>query len=80
MATASASILLSLFPAAGDVVHPLFLGGPNERMIANTIDNLLLVQLQAPRAAALKLVLMALITLAALLQLRGRGMEELLLP
>ena len=75
-----AGILLSLIPAAGDVVNPLFLGGPNERMIANTIDNLLLVQLQAPRAAALTLVLMALITLAVLLQLRGRGVEELPLP
>ncbi|MCT0224898.1 ABC transporter permease [Synechococcus sp. CS-1328] len=75
-----AGILLSLIPAAGDVVNPLFLGGPNERMIANTIDNLLLVQLQAPRAAALTLVLMALITLAVLLQLRGRGIEELPLP
>lgn len=48
-------------------------------MIANSIDNLLLVQLQAPRAAALTLVLMALISVAVLLQLR-RGLEELPLP
>jgi ABC-type spermidine/putrescine transport system permease subunit I len=38
----------------------MFLGGPNDRMIANAIENMLLVQLQAPRAAALTLVLMAL--------------------
>jgi spermidine/putrescine transport system permease protein len=76
----AAGLLLSLIPAAGDVVNPLFLGGPNERMVANTIDNLLLVQLQAPRAAALTLVLMALITAAVLLQLRGRQGRELLLP
>lgn len=75
-----AGLLLSLIPAAGDVVNPLFLGGPNERMIANTIDNLLLVQLQAPRAAALSLVLMALISVAVVLQLRGRGVEDLPLP
>jgi spermidine/putrescine transport system permease protein len=75
-----AGILLSLIPAAGDVVNPLFLGGPNERMIANTIDNLLLVQLQAPRAAALTLVLMALISVAVVLQLRSRGVEDLPLP
>ncbi len=75
-----AGLLLSLIPAAGDVVNPLFLGGPNERMIANTIDNLLLVQLQAPRAAALTLVLMALISVAVVLQLRGRGVEDLPLP
>ena len=62
------------------MVNPLFLGGPNERMVANTIDNLLLVQLQAPRAAALTLVLMALVTLAVLVQLRGRGLDELPLP
>jgi len=75
-----AGLLLSLIPAAGDVVNPRFLGGPNERMIANALDNLLLVQLQAPRAAALTLVLMALITVAVVLQLRGRGLEELPLP
>lgn len=75
-----AAILLSLIPAAGDVVNPQFLGGPNQRMIANTIENLLLVQLQAPRAAALTLLLMALITLAVVVQLRGRGFDELPLP
>ena len=75
-----AGLLLSLIPAAGDVVNPRFLGGPNDRMIANAIENLLLVQLQAPRAAALTLVLMALITVAVVLQLRGRGLEELPLP
>ena len=75
-----AGILLSLIPAAGDVVNPKFLGGPNDRMIANAIESLLLVQLQAPRAAALTLVLMALITAAVLLQLRGRGVDDLPLP
>jgi len=76
----AAGLLLSLIPAAGDVVNPQFLGGPNERMVGNTIENLLLVQLQAPRAAALTLVLMVLVSLAVLLQLRGRGFEELPLP
>jgi ABC-type spermidine/putrescine transport system permease subunit I len=65
---------------AGDVVNPLFLGGPNERMIANTVENLLLVQLQAPRAAALTLVLMALVSLAVWLQLRDGGVDQLTLP
>ncbi len=90
----AAGLLLSLIPAAGDVVNPLFLGGPDERMVANTIENLLLVQLQAPRAAALTLVLMGLVTLAlllvaVLLQRRqrdlgpgglSRGLAELPLP
>lgn len=76
----AAGLLLSLIPAAGDVVNPQFLGGPNERMVGNTIENLLLVQLQAPRAAALTLVLMLLISLALVLQLRGRGLNQLPLP
>lgn len=73
-------VLLSLIPAAGDVVNPRFLGGPNQRMVANSIENLLLVQLQAPRAAALTMVLMALISALVLLQLRRRGMQDLPLP
>lgn len=76
----ASGLLLSLIPAAGDVVNPLFLGGPNERMIANTIDNLLLVQLKAPQAAALALVLMALISLAVWLQLRSGAADDLALP
>ena len=76
----AAGLLLSLIPAAGDVVNPLFLGGPNQRMIANTIENLLLVQLQAPRAAALALVLMVLIGLALALQLRAGGVDDLAMP
>lgn len=76
----AAGLLLSVVPAAGDVVNPLFLGGPNQRMVANTIENLLLVQLRAPQAAALTLVLMGLVSLALLLQLRGRGAAELPLP
>ena len=72
----NAGLLLSLIPAAGDVVNPRFLGGPNQQMIANTIENLLLVQLQAPRAAALTLLLMLLITLGVWI-LRRRGLQEL---
>ncbi len=80
----AAGLLLSLIPAAGDVVNPLFLGGPDDRMVANAIENLLLVQLQAPRAAALTLLLMALVSLALLLLHRrrglGPGLEGLPLP
>jgi spermidine/putrescine transport system permease protein len=75
----NAGLLLSLIPAAGDVVTPRFLGGPNQQMIANTIENLLLVQLQAPRAAALTLLLMLVITLGVAV-LRRRGLQEISLP
>ena len=66
--------------STADVVNPRFLGGPNQRMVANSIENLLLVQLQAPRAAALTLVLMVAISALMLLQLRRRGMQDLPLP
>lgn len=75
-----AGLLLSLIPAAGDVVNPRFLGGPDDRMVANTIENLLLVQLQAPRAAALTLVLMALVSALLVVQLRQGRIDELPLP
>ncbi len=73
-------VLLSLIPAAGDLVNPRLLGGPNERMIAGTIESLLLVQRQAPQAAALTLVLMGLISVTAAVLLRGRPLQELPLP
>lgn len=73
-------VLLSLIPAAGDVVNPRFLGGPNERMIAGSIESLLLVQRQAPQAAALTLLLTLLISVTAALLLRGRKLQELPLP
>jgi spermidine/putrescine transport system permease protein len=73
-------VLLSLIPAAGDVVNPRFLGGPNERMIANTIESLLLVQHRAPQAAALTLLLMLLISVTAVVLLRGRSLNTLPLP
>lgn len=76
----AAGLMLSVVPAAGDVVNPQFLGGPNERMIANSIDNLMLVQLQAPQAAALTLVLMAVVIVGLLLVGRRRGVEVGLLP
>jgi spermidine/putrescine transport system permease protein len=74
-----AGLLLSLIPAAGDVVNPRFLGGPNQHMIANTIESLLLVQLQAPRAAALTLLLMGLISLLVW-RLRAGELDPLPLP
>ncbi len=72
--------LLSLIPAIGDLVNPRFLGGPNDRMIGNVVESLTLVQMQLPRAAALALLLMGLLTAPALALLRRGGAEEPLLP
>ncbi|MCT0200157.1 ABC transporter permease [Synechococcus sp. CS-1325] len=73
----SAGVVLSLIPGLGDVVNAQFLGGPNDRMIGNAISNLVLVQGQAPKAAALALLLMTLMTGAVLAQVRRHGSREL---
>lgn len=58
-----AGILLSLIPSLGDVISPRLLGGPNDRMVGNVVENLLLVQLQLPQGAALAVVLMLIVLL-----------------
>jgi spermidine/putrescine transport system permease protein len=76
----TAGLVLSLIPAAGDVVNAQFLGGPNNRMIGNVVQNLMLVQRQLPKGAALALLLMTLMTAAVLAYVRRHGSEELTLP
>ncbi|MCS5693574.1 ABC transporter permease [Cyanobium sp. FGCU-6] len=75
----AAGIVLSLIPAAGDVVNPQFLGGPNNRMIGNVMQSLMLVQRQLPRGAALALVLMALMTATVVVHVRRHGSSDLTL-
>ena len=75
-----AGCVLSLIPAAGDVVNAQFLGGPTNRMIGNVVQNLMLVQRQLPKGAALALLLMLLMTAAVLALVRQRGVEDLPLP
>ncbi|MFN6132794.1 MAG: ABC transporter permease [Synechococcaceae cyanobacterium] len=74
----AAGVLLSLIPSLGDVINPRLLGGPDDRMVGNIIDNLLLVQQLLPRGAALALVLMALVLLPLPLLLARRGSRDLL--
>ena len=73
----AAGIVLSLIPAAGDVVNAQFLGGPNNRMIGNVVQSLMLVQRQFPRGAALALVLMALMTATVVVHVRRHGSSDL---
>lgn len=75
----AAGIVLSLIPAAGDVVNAQFLGGPNNRMIGNVMQSLMLVQRQFPRGAALALVLMALMTATVVVHVRRHGSSDLTL-
>lgn len=69
----SAGLVLSLIPAVGDVVNPQFLGGPDDRMIGNVVQSLVLLQHKPPQAAALALLLMLLMAGAVLLQRRRHG-------
>ena len=53
-----AGTLLTFIPAAGDYINAELLGTPQQYMIGNVIDNLFLVQLDYPTAAACSVVLM----------------------
>lgn len=69
--------LLTFIPAAGDFVNAQFLGGPNNTMIGNVVQNQYLVQLEYPTAAALSFILMAIITVGVLVYARLLGTEDL---
>jgi spermidine/putrescine transport system permease protein len=72
-----AGSLLTFIPAAGDFVNAQFLGGPNNTMIGNVVQNQFLVQLDYPTAAALGFILMAIITVGVVIYARLLGTEEL---
>jgi spermidine/putrescine transport system permease protein len=73
-----AGVLLTFIPAAGDYVNAFFLGGPNNRMIGNTIQSLYLNQREYPAAAALSFVLMAAILVLVIIYIRFAGSEALM--
>lgn len=75
----TAALVLALIPAAADVVNAQYLGGPNNRMIGNVLQNLMLVQRQLPRGAALALILMVLMLVPVLLYVRRHGSANLTL-
>src|SRR3954468_5185828 len=72
-----AGTLLTFIPAAGDYINTKLLGTPAQNMIGNVIDNLFLVQLNYPIAAACSVVLMAVIVIMVLVYVRRAGTEEL---
>jgi spermidine/putrescine transport system permease protein len=73
-----AGTLLTFIPAAGDYINAELLGTPRQYMIGNVIDNLFLVQLDYPIAAACSVVLMFVIVVLVLFYVRRAGTEELL--
>lgn len=76
----AAGLTLSLVPTVGDVINPQMLGGPNDRLIGNALQSLVLVQRQLPRSAALTVVLMGLLAITVLIGLRGGSRDDLPLP
>lgn len=72
-----AGSLLTFIPAAGDFINAAFLGGPNQQMIGNVVENQFLTQLEYPTAAALAFLLMAIITAGVVVYARVLGTEEL---
>lgn len=72
-----AGTLLTYIPAAGDFINAEYLGGPNNTMIGNSIQDQFLNQNQTPLAAAMSFVLMAIITVAVLVYTKVLGTEEL---
>lgn len=74
-----AGTLLTFIPAAGDYINVELLGQTTKNsMIGTVIDNLFLVQLDYPIAAACSVVLMAVIVVLVLVYVRRAGTEELL--
>jgi len=73
-----AGTLLTFIPAAGDYINAELLGTPQQRMIGNVIDNLFLVQLDYPAAAACSVLLMISIVCLVLFYVRRAGTEDLL--
>jgi spermidine/putrescine transport system permease protein len=72
-----AGTLLTFIPAAGDFINAEYLGGPNNTMIGNSIEDQFLTQNNYPVAAAMSFVLMAIITVATLVYTKFMGTEDL---
>jgi len=72
-----AGTLLTFIPAAGDFINADYLGGPNNTMIGNSIEDQFLVENNLPVAAAMSFVLMAIITVLVLIYTKFMGTEDL---
>jgi spermidine/putrescine transport system permease protein len=73
-----AGTLLTFIPAMGDYINAFFLGGPNNKMIGNSIQSLYITQRDYPTAAALSFILMAAILAIVLIYIRFAGSEALM--
>jgi spermidine/putrescine transport system permease protein len=71
-----AAVVLTFVPATGDFVNSTVLGGPDNVMIGNIIQNKFLAETQYPQAAALSVVLMIGMLILALAYARVLGTED----
>jgi len=70
-----AGVLLTFIPAFGDYINAYILGGTQNSMIGNVIQNLYLSQRDYPEAAALSFLMMALIFAVVVAYIRFAGTE-----
>jgi spermidine/putrescine transport system permease protein len=70
-----AGVLLTFIPAFGDYINAYILGGTQNAMIGNVIQNLYLNQRDYPEAAALSFLMMALILAIVIAYIRFAGTE-----
>jgi len=71
-------VLLTFIPASGDYINAELLGGANDQMIGNVIQNLFTTTGDYAHAGALSVILMAVIVAMVMVYIRRAGTEELL--
>jgi spermidine/putrescine transport system permease protein len=73
-----AGVLISFVPAASDYVNASILGGTQNTMIGNIIQNEYLINQTYPEASALSFTLMAVLLVGIFIYARALGTEEVL--
>jgi spermidine/putrescine transport system permease protein len=73
-----AGVLMTFVPVSADYVNATVLGGTNNTMIGNIIQNLYLVNTDYPQAAALSFTLMAILLVGIFLYAKALGTEDVL--
>ncbi|MFL6054382.1 MAG: ABC transporter permease [Actinoallomurus sp.] len=73
-----AGVLMTFVPVSADYVNATVLGGTNNTMIGNVIQNLYLVNNDYPQAAALSFALMAILLIGIFAYARALGTEDVL--
>ena len=73
-----AGIVITFVPVSSDYVNALILGGPNNTMIGNAIQNAYINNLQYPIASALSFTLMGGLLIFLFLYAKALGTEDVL--